>query len=329
MTADGRVPGRIQLLLAFAAIYLIWGSTYLAILVGIETIPPLLMAGVRFLTAGALMTAWCWWRGEPLPTGRQALAAGGVGIALLGMGNGGVTWAEQTVPSGVAALVVSTIPLWMVTIGWLGRGGVRPSPLVAFGVATGFAGLVWLLGPSAAADGGGSDPRGVAVLLVGSVVWAIGSVVSRSLPLPSSALVTTSVEMLVAGVMLLAAGVALGEGAAFDASAVSAASVGALLYLVVFGSCVAFSAYVWLLRVSTPARVSTYAFVNPVIAVLLGAWLADEPLGAGVIGAMAAIVVGVAAITLGRSGPVVSTRSASTGRAARLRFAILPKGADR
>ena len=296
-------PGRLQIVLAFAAIYVIWGSTYLAILIGIETIPPLLMAGARFLIAGLLMSAWCWVRKEPIPEAPQIVGAAVIGLALLGVGNGGVTWAEQTVPSGIAALVVSTIPLWMVLIDWLRPGGTKPSALVGFGVIIGFAGLAWLLGPNALAADGSAGLGGVAVLLIGSVVWAMGSVASRSARLPSSALVTTSIEMLTAGIVLTVVGLGLGEGARLDLSRMSLESLAALAYLVIFGSCIAFSAYVWLLRVSTPAKVSTYAFVNPVIAVLLGAWLVNEPVGSGVIGSMAAIVAGVAAITIGRSSP--------------------------
>lgn len=311
-------PPRAAVLAAFAAVYLIWGSTYLAILFAIETLPPFLMAATRFLVAGALLYGWMRWRGAERPDARQWRAAVVVGGLLLFGGNGLVVWAEQWVPSGVAALLVATVPFWMVMLEWARPGGARPGAGVLLGLLLGFGGIALLIGPGEWAGGGVHLPGALALLLA-SFSWATGSIYSRGAPLPASPLLATSMQMLAGGGLLLAAGTLLGEWGRVELGAVSVRSAAALLYLIVFGSLVGFSAYVWLLRVSTPARVSTYAYVNPVVAVLLGWALAGEALTARVVVAVAVIVGAVAVITTRRARPRVAAHAGAGGRALRRR----------
>jgi drug/metabolite transporter (DMT)-like permease len=300
MTETGVRPSTAKVLAAFAAVYVVWGSTYLAIRVAIDTLPPLLMAGARFLLAGTILYAVMRLRGVPAPTPRQWRATALIGALLLGFGNGGVVLAERTVPSGIAALLVAMVPMWMVLLEWLRPGGSRPTLRVVSGLLIGFAGIVLLVGPAGLVSGEGVDPLGALLLTIGSAAWAAGSIYARGADLPGSALLATGMEMLCGGAVLLIGGIARGELGAADPSAFTTESVLALLYLVVVGSLVGFTAYVWLLGVSTPARVSTYAYVNPVVAVLLGWWLLNEPLTARVLGAAAVIVLAVAVITTGR-----------------------------
>lgn len=286
---------RTLLLAAFAALYVIWGSTYLAIRLAIDTLPPLLMSGARFIVAGGLLYVFVRWRGEPRPLGEHWRSAVVVGMTLLLFGNGGVAWGEQTVPSGLAALLVAVVPAWMVLFDWMARG-LRPRPPVLAGLLLGFVGVAILVGPEDLLGGGSVDPLGAAVISLGTVAWAFGSIYSRSAPLPRSPLMSTALQMLVGGVWLLLGGVLLGEPARFDPAAVTATSVLAWVYLVLVGAIVGFSAYIYLLRHTEPAKASTYAYVNPVIAVLLGWLVADEQLSPRVWFAVLAIVPAVALI---------------------------------
>lgn len=288
-----------KVLAAFAAVYLVWGSTYLAIRVAIETLPPLTMAGARFLLAGAALYAFMRLRGVPAPAWRHWRTAAVVGALLLLLGNGGVVLAERTVPSGVVALLVAMVPLWMVLLDWLRPGGVRPTARTVLGLLVGFAGMVLLVGPSGL-GGARVDPLGVALVTVGSLSWAAGSIYARGASLPKSALLSTGMQMACGGVWLALAGGARGEWAGLDPAAFTTRSVVAWAYLVVFGSLIGFTAYVWLLGAASAARVSTYAYVNPVVAVLLGWALAGEPLSPRVLGAAAVIIAAVAVITTGR-----------------------------
>lgn len=288
-----------KVLAAFVALYIIWGSTYLAILFAIETIPPFLMAGIRFLVAGSILYVWGRARGAARPVRREWVAASVVGGLLLLGGNGAVVWAEQRVPSGAAALLVATVPLWMVVLDWLRPGGVRPTGRVVLGLAVGFAGLGLLVGPSDL-GGGSIDVIGALVLVIGSLSWASGSIYARGAKLPSSPLLVNGMEMLAGGVLLVLAGLVTGEASALNLAAVSGRSLAALAYLVVFGSLIGYSAYTYLLGATTPARVSTYAYVNPVVAVFLGWALAGEPLTPRVLVATAVILGAVALITLSR-----------------------------
>ena len=300
MSTDSTLaPSRFALLTAFAIVYVIWGSTFLAILFAIETLPPFLMASARFLVAGALLYAWSRLvNGAAAPSAANWRATAIVGMLLLLGGNGLLVWSEQRIPSGVAALLVGTVPCFMVLIEWLRPGGSRPTGLVIAGLFLGLLGLAWLVGPDALLGGGRADLIGAVVVVLGSFSWAVGSIYSRHAATPPSPFLSTAMQMLGGGAALLVLSVLLGEPWAFDASAVSLRSVLGLCYLMLFGSIVAFSAYIWLLRVSTPARVSTYAYVNPAIAVLLGWALAGEALTTRMIIAATVIVSGVALITL-------------------------------
>jgi drug/metabolite transporter (DMT)-like permease len=287
---------------ALGSVYLIWGSTYLAIRFAIESLPGFLMAATRFLAAGVPLYLWARWRGAPRPTLGQWGWAAAVGGLLLLAGNGGVVWAEQRVPSGLTALLVATVPLWVVVLESLTSGGRRPTAQVWFGVGLGLAGLGLLVGPGALAGRGAVDPLGALVLLGASLAWSWGSLLSRRGGLPGSALLATAMQMLAGGVLLALTGTLAGEWSALEPAAVTARSWAALAYLSLAGSIVAFTAYVWLLQVASPTVVSTYAFVNPVVAVLLGWALAGEPLTARIALAAAVIVAGVVVITTARAG---------------------------
>ncbi len=300
--SEVRRASRARLVIAFAAVYLVWGSTYLAIRVGVRTIPPLLMAGVRFLIAGALLYGLARLRGGRRPSACQWRNSAAVGAGLLLGGNGGVTLAERAVPSGVAALLVATVPVWMVLLDWLwGRGqGRRPGPRLVLGLGLGLLGIVVLVGPGSL-GAGGVDPVGAAILLAASMSWAAGSILGRELDLPRDATLATGTEMLCGGVLLVLAGLAHGEFGGLHPSAISGASALAFAYLVLVGSLIGFTAYVWLLGHTTAARAATYAYVNPVVAVLLGWAILGEALTPRMFAAAAVIVAGVVLITLERA----------------------------
>jgi drug/metabolite transporter (DMT)-like permease len=296
----GSAPARGKVIAAFAAVYTIWGSTYLGILFAIETLPPFLMAGLRFLIAGALLYAWVRRHGGPPPDRAAWRVAVIVGILLLGCGNGGVVWAEQLVPSGVAALIVAVVPCWMVLLDWVRPGGVRPSGQIVAGLALGLLGIALLVGPASIGTGERVDPAGAGVLLFASFCWAAGSIYSRQRKPAVPPLEATAMQMLGGGAALLVAAVAAGELPEVNLAGVSLRSALAFVYLILFGSLIGYSAYVYLLRVSTAARASTYAYVNPVVAVLLGWAFADEPFTARMLIAATVIVAGVALITMAR-----------------------------
>lgn len=262
-------PNRVKLVLAFAVIYVLWGSTYLAIRVAVETVPPFLMAGARFLVAGAVLSAVSARPGAPKPTRRQWRNAAVASVPLFVLGNGGVSWAERTVPSGAAALVVATLPAFLLLLDWGCGGRKGPRWAEALGIGLGLAGVGALSAP------GGVDPVGAAVLLGASAAWAAGSLLNRYADLPASPVRTAGMQMLIGGAVMAAVGAALGESGRFDPAAVSAASAAALGYLVAV-ALVALPAYNWLLTATSPALVGTYAFVNPLVAVLLGWAVAGE-----------------------------------------------------
>lgn len=305
-------PGLAPVLAAFAAVYVVWGSTYLGILWAIETMPPLLMASVRFLIAGGLLFAWSVARtprapGAPrLPAWPQWRAAAVAGGLMLGGGNGAVTVAEQWVPSGMAALLVASVPLWLVILDALFGSRSRPTRRAQVGLLVGFAGVALLAGAPGTGQGGALEILGTLLILGGCAAWAAGSLYLRYAPLPPKPLLWVSMQMLSGGALLGLVALATGEWADFHVEEVSLRSALSLAYLIVFGAIVAYSAYVWLLRVSTPARVGTYAYVNPVIALFLGWWLADEPVGFRSLLA-AAIIVGSVVVIVSESRP------ASTG----------------
>jgi drug/metabolite transporter (DMT)-like permease len=307
-------PAAAKLLAAFAAIYIIWGSTYLAIRIAIESIPPFLMAGVRFTTAGLLLLAWARARGAGRVSRRQWLHGTLVGGLLLLGGNGAVVWAEQWVPSGVVAVLVATVPLWMVLVDWLWAGSRRPRLDAWVGLGAGLVGVWVLVGAGGLAALDGPVRVGALVVVGGAISWAFGSILSRELDTPASPRLATAVQMLTGGLLLLLAGAVTGEMGALHLSEVTARSLAALGYLIVFGGIVAYGAYVWLLRVAPPAQVSTYAYVNPVVALFLGWAVAGEPvtprtlLGAG-------IIIG-AVVVMGRVGQRARRREARAAASA-------------
>jgi drug/metabolite transporter (DMT)-like permease len=290
-------PSRARFLLAFAAVYLIWGSTYLAIRFAIETVPPFLVGGFRFVIAGALMYVFVRARGAARPSGREWRSAVILGLLLLTGGNGGIVWSEQTVSSGVVALMVACVPLWMLLLGWL-RGGGRPSGREWLGVAMGLGGVSLLVSFGGAQVSGSVSPLGALVMLFSTLSWSVGSLISRDAPLPASPLLGSAMEMLAGGVAMIAIGGLRGEFALLASSAISLRSALSIVYLAGFGSIVAFSAYKWLLSRASPALIGTYAFVNPVVAVLLGWLFASEPLGRRTLVAMCVIVGAVVMISL-------------------------------
>jgi len=289
-----------QITFAFIIVYVVWGSTYLTIRYSIATIPPFFMAGARFLAAGGLMYAWCRLRGAAPPTAREWRATLIVGTLLLVFGNGGVTWAEQRISSGMAALLVATEPLWLVGLAWATRMTGRPTWLQFLGIALGLAGVAFLMWPAGHVSDQGGILFSAAVVLVAACSWAAGSLYAPRAPLPSNRSLATGMQMLTGGVLLAIVGVATGETRQLHLAHVTTASLVGLAYLTVFGSLVAFSAYSWLLDKATPARLSTYAYVNPMIAVLLGWLVAGEPLGVRALGSMVLIVVAVILLTLPR-----------------------------
>lgn len=299
MTATSRAAPWL-VLAAFAAVYLIWGSTYLAIRISLETLPPFALAAFRFLVAGALLYGWSRWRGAPRPRAVEWRSAAVTGGLLLVGGNGLVVWAEQTVPSGIAALVVATVPLFMVALDWL--LGNRPPAAVVTGLVLGFTGVAVLVGPSELGPGAFAavpfDPAGIFGLLAASLLWSIGSLYAKRAPAPAAPLLGIGMQMLLAGVFLTVVSLSLGESVAI--AEVSYRSALALVYLIVFGALIGFSAYVWLLRVASTAKVVTYAFVNPVVAVALGWWLAGEEITGRTLVAAAVIVLAVFLITTAR-----------------------------
>ncbi len=307
------------IVIALGLVYVIWGSTYLGIRFADETLPPLLMGGVRFLVAGALVYVWCRAMGVPNPTWRQWRSTGFVGLCLLAGGNGTVIVVEKQVPSGVAALLVALVPLWTVVLVWLRRSGPRPTTRTLAGVTLGLVGVGLL-----AAHGGGAGGQAVnpvaLFLVLSSGVWAYGSLYAQRAELPESPLMSTAVEMLVGGAALFLMAVVTGEPGQVVGHAVSSKSLLALGYLIVFGSIVAYTAYTWLLRHASPSLISTYAYVNPLVAVLLGWGLAGETVTIWTLISSLIIVGSVVLITLprrrreaGASTPTTATASMPPG----------------
>jgi drug/metabolite transporter (DMT)-like permease len=295
-----RPPSTGAVVAAFAAVYILWGSTYLGIRFTIETLPPFLTQGLRFMAAGLVLYAWASRTGAPKPSSRE-WAAGWVtgGLLFLG-GTGAVVWAERIIPSGVAALIVATEPMAFVLLESV-RHRRMPRGLVLAGIGLGLVGLGILVGPARLAGGARVDLAAAAVLVVGTFGWAAGSLFSRHSRMPSSPVMATAITLLCGGALLAILGLTTGELSRFDPAAVTVKSLVAVVYLFVFGSLVGFSAYLWLLRVSTPARVSTYAYVNPIVAVLLGWAVGGEGLSARILLA-AGVIIGAVALILRHGG---------------------------
>ncbi|HEY7113263.1 MAG TPA: EamA family transporter [Thermoanaerobaculia bacterium] len=294
MPEEGALRGRI--VLAFAAIYVLWGSTYLGIRYAVETIPPFLMAGTRHLAAGLILYSWTRSRSKARPKRREWALAAAIGAMMLLGGNGLVSWAEQRVPSGLAALIVASVPLWMTVLEAVQRRTAPRAPVIA-GLVLGLLSLGWLVAPGRSRV----DALGAGVLLLAALSWAVGSLYSRGVKFSVPTFQAVAMEMIAGGAALWALGLVSGEGADLHPTAVSSRSLLALAYLIVMGSLAGFSAYMWLLGVTTPARVSTYAYVNPIVAVLIGWIVAGEAITLR-IGLAAIGIVGAVAIIIGFGG---------------------------
>ena len=291
---SGTRSGPAWLVLAsFAVVYIIWGSTYFAIRVAVESIPPFLMAGLRHLSVGLVFYPVFRRVSGEKPTLPQWRTAAVTGCLLLFLGNGTVSWAERIVPSGIAALLVATVSLWMVLIDWLRPGGTRPASRVIAGFLLGFAGMALLVGPRHLGGSERVNPVGTLALILASLAWATGSIYSKHHPLPSSPLLGVAMQTLCGGSALFLVALATGELNDFHLAQVTLRSWLGVLYLIFFGSALGFSAYVYILKHSTATRVATYAFVNPVVALFLGWFFAGEPLSLRTILASAVILTAV------------------------------------
>ena len=293
---------KLRIWTALIAVYLVWGSTYLAIRFAVETMPPFLMAAIRFLIAGGILFVWRRAAGDAPPTRRQWKSAAIIGLFLLVGGNGGVVWAEQHVVSGVAALLVGASPLWMVLLDAGRPGGKRPGWQTWLGVLWGFTGIALLVGPSEFTRNGlHLYLPGVGALLLASFLWSAGSLYSRTACLPESPLLGTSMEMLVGGAGLLVLGTLTGDWGRLNLTGIQMSSVWGLLYLILFGSLVGFTAYTWLLRVAPTPLVSTYAYVNPLVAIFIGNLLASEPLTPRILLSAGVIISSVVLINISKA----------------------------
>lgn len=307
VTAPVARPSKTALLVAYATLYVVWGSTYLAIRIGVQSWTPFMLSSVRFAIAGVGLYAVLRARGVPAPSWKAWGASAIAGCLMLCMGNGTVCWAEQWVPSGETALILSAGPLWMVLLPWLARRAPAPRPVVIGGIVVGLAGVAVLIG-GAGVHLGGAGPAGDRALLIGrlalcgaSLSWVVGSLLSRTMPLPSSTALATAMQMVAASPILFLAAAARGDFAHFRFASVTAGGWAALAYLIVFGSLAGFGSYVYLLKHEGPARASTNAFVNPLIAVALGAALGGEPVGPRTFAAAGLIVAAVAGVIWGTS----------------------------
>jgi drug/metabolite transporter (DMT)-like permease len=309
-----------RIVAAFAVVYVVWGSTYLAIRYAVETLPPFLMAGTRFVLAGLILYGWARWRGVARPDPGAWRWAFVVGALFVPLGNGLVVWAEQRVPSALAALIAAGIPLWVAFFERLAPGGARLEPVRVAGLLTGFVGVVVLVSGEGLTITGGS--RVLAVALA-SMASALGMVTLRRAPLPTDPAMSSALTMLAGGAIATLVGVAAGEPGEFIPGAVSAESVAAYVYLVFFGSVLAFTCFAWLARSVSPSRASTHAYVNPLVALALGAWLAGERLGPRALLATPLILAGLA-LVIGNAAPLVAAgRSAVRACAALARRGTL------
>jgi len=291
---------RWKTLLAFAIIYFVWGSTYLAIRVGVHEVPPLLLAAIRFLIAGLVLYGWMMARGERGPSGRQWLSVLLLALLVFVVDYGLLFWAEQRVPSGVAAVIMATIPAFMAVAEIVLLRTLKLTVGLAAALAIGLAGVAVLVSRSLNLGGAPVDRAGAAALIVGAICWAVASALTRMLPLPPSKAMSSGAQMLAGGAMLAVTAAACGEFHGFHPQAVSGAAWMALIYLIVAGSIVGYTAYLWLIHHQSPTRVGTYAYVNPVVAVLLGYFWGGEALGARTLLGTGFVLVSVVMITTAR-----------------------------
>jgi drug/metabolite transporter (DMT)-like permease len=288
---------RWKIVLAFAIIYMVWGSTFLAIRVGVREVPPFLLAGMRFFAAGLVLYVWMRIQGTPSPTRREWLAASFLAILIFVIDYGLLFWAEKRVPSGIAAVMMATIPVFIAIAEILLLRTQRLTPRLAIALLVGIGGVAVLVSHSSSFGEGPIDTAGALALLVASMSFSLASVLTRKLTLPESKVMSSGAQMLAGGILLTIAAATLGEFKGFDVRTVSTGAWLALTYLIVAGSIVAFTAYVWLIHHESPTKVGTYAYVNPVVAVLLGYFLGGEPLGVRTIVGTSLVLVSVIVIT--------------------------------
>jgi drug/metabolite transporter (DMT)-like permease len=308
VTAAEKPPSRSALIAAFVAIYLIWGSTYLGIRIAVETMPPFLMIGARFLVAGAIVTGFIALRRGLRVTAAQWRDNAIIGGLLCLGGTGLVSWSEEKIPSGITTLIISASPVFIVLMDWVayayfkdGQRGTKPTPIIFLGLALGITGLAVLVGPDVFAGAGGLDPWRVTGLIAATLFWGAGMMYMRYARNPLESFTASGIQMMCGSLWLLLAGIVSGEFSRLNLDAITARSFGAWCYLVVFGSLIAFSAFTWLMKHSTPARVSTYAYVNPIVAVFLGWLILQEPVSPRIFVAAAVIIAGVAIITVAKN----------------------------
>lgn len=288
-------------LLAFAIIYFVWGSTFLAIRVGVREVPPFLLAAMRFLIAGLILYGWMIAHREPSPSARQWTSATVLAVLIFVIDYGLLFWAEQRVPSGIAAVMMATIPAFMALSEIILLRTQKLTFRLVLALLIGIAGVTVLTLPSLKLGGPPVDRVGAAALIVASISWSVASALARKLPLPASKVMSSGAQMLAGGVLLAITCAALGEFRSFHPSAVSGAAWFSLIYLIVAGSIVGFTAYVWLIHHESPTKVGTYAYVNPVVAVLLGYFLGGEGLGVRTIVGTACVLISVITITMTRA----------------------------
>jgi drug/metabolite transporter (DMT)-like permease len=294
-------PAAWKVLLAFAIIYFVWGSTFLAIRVGVREVPPLLLAGMRFFVAGIVLYAWMRMKGQASPTTREWGAATLLAFLIFVVDYGCLFWAEKRVPSGIAAVMMATIPAFMAVSEILILRTQRPTPRLALALVLGLAGVAVLMSHSLSLGGAAIDTAGAGALIVGAISWSVASALTRKLALPASKVMSSGAQMLAGGVLLLLTAALFGELRGFRVEAISRGAWFALAYLIVAGSIIGFTAYVWLIHHESPTKVGTYAYVNPVVAVLVGYFFGGEALGTRTILGTLLVLVSVIVITTTRA----------------------------
>ncbi len=305
LTASAAAPSKALVIAAFAAVYILWGSTYLAIFIALDDIPPFLLVSARFLVAGLLLYGWCRFKGEPAPTLKSFATISVGGIIMLFAGTGSLIWAEQYIPPGLAAIVIATVPLWFVILDKYQWKYYFANKFILLGLLIGFVGVVTLFigkGSSArltVADGN-MQLIGIIVLLLGSVAWALGSLYSKYKTVEGSSSMKAAIQMIAAGLVSFIPAFALGEQHHFAWNHISAAAIAAVLYLVIFGSLVGYISYIWLLSVRPPSLVGTYAYVNPAVALLLSSLFGKELITGHKVLALGIILVGVIIVNLSK-----------------------------
>jgi len=297
-----------RVIISFIAIYFLWGGSFLAIRYSLETIPPLMISFIRFTCAGIILMTVAWRSGAKMPTKAQWRSAAILGFLMFFAANSTLVKGEETVPSGLAAVLYATLPLWVAVVGWLWQGEARPSGRSLVGLVLGFVGVVMMFGT----DGKGIDPLGGTLVLASAIFWAVGSLLSRRVDKPESSALASGMNLFCSGMMFLIASVIAGEPSHWNLAAVSDKSILAVVYLIVGSSVIAFSCYMWLLSVTAPNRVATYAYVNPVVALFIGA-LAGETLNPRELLAAMVIVVAVALITSARTKSVAAESPIAEG----------------